>query len=613
MADTTIQTLEAYASILDESSERSKNASLKQHLYIHGTASQDVDTESGPVPTIAKQALMHKQAIPDAVVELSSQMANGRVYSTFEEALLLTELDSYFWMSPEGSGLGRVSLFKKTGIDSYEYSYSYASGADLDSLIRTGGVPDSDFEHLALEDSEGARFARLSIKRFDTIPFSIASLNNSTIIGDGEGAAPFYADDELAMVGPLEVRPASLPGIFILDTEGGVHNDLTSPYILAEPESPPSPFSEGLLFSPLIATGPIRDAVLYVENILPRRDQVSLVSASVFSTTTDAHSKGKTLTVSASLFGDSGVLTMRDIARPGDRRAMKLSLKHVPVQVPPKPVKILFIGDSIGNRQGGLFLRQYLVELGIVPTFIGTLPGSADAGNANDTNGELGECREGWETGDFTYAITDRVGKVTPGEESAYMELSKPLRWPINPFLRAATESDPVAIVRNGYVFDPAFYQARFDLDTPDIVINMLGTNNVRDRSAGTIYDHVLADDTLMHSQIKAAWPNAKIIRSIPGTAIDATRNSLWLSHYTPVIRAMQQAVENLNYSNLILAPLWAMTDPESGYAMSKSAPGADGFVKGNWADSTHPTGSSRLGLYAALAPFVAAAAINLI
>ncbi|MNP80986.1 hypothetical protein D3C76_1792300 [compost metagenome] len=55
------------------------------------------------------------------------------------------------------------------------------------------------------------------------------------------------------------------------------------------------------------------------------------------------------------------------------------------------------------------------------------------------------------------------------------------------------------------------------------------------------------------------------------------------------------------------------MTDPESGYAVPATAAATDGFISGDWADSVHPVGSSRYALYAALAPFVAAAAINLI
>lgn len=75
----------------------------------------------------------------------------------------------------------------------------------------------------------------------------------------------------------------------------------------------------------------------------------------------------------------------------------------------------------------------------------------------------------------------------------------------------------------------------------------------------------------------------------------------------------MQQAASNLAYSKLTIAPLWAMTDPESGYAVPSTAPGSDGFISGDWSDAIHPVGSSRSALYAALAPFVAAAAINLI
>ncbi|PZQ08477.1 MAG: hypothetical protein DI564_18305 [Rhodanobacter denitrificans] len=57
-------------------------------------------------------------------------------------------------------------------------------------------------------------------------------------------------------------------------------------------------------------------------------------------------------------------------------------------------------------------------------------------------------------------------------------------------------------MVRNGYVFDPAFYQVRFSFPTPDIVINALGTNDVRDRPVSTIYADVLDGESVIHSQI---------------------------------------------------------------------------------------------------------------
>jgi hypothetical protein len=607
---TEVAALEGYAGLMSEAAQTSTAAAAKLHEYVNGDALTDVATESGPLSSLAKQARLFEQALPDAVAILSAQQSSGTVYSTLLEGRTATALHQHFWVSPAGSGLTRVGLFQKTSDTTQVLVFTWATGNEVDSLVQPTTSTSAEVEHLALTDPEGGQVGRLTSERLETLPFRIES-GGPTVIGDGEGGALLYGDDEQIHLGGLEMRPASMPGIFVTDAECGVHQDLTG--LGAEDDSTLSPFANGLLFAPVLATGPLRDATLYVDGLLPDRSLVEQAVFSLSSSSGPACASGRSLSFNAERFGSAAVLSLRDRAQPSDHRFMKLTLKAVPVQNPVKPVNILFIGDSIGNRQGGVLLRQYLAELGIAPTFLGTLPGSASATDANDATGELGECREGWETGDFTYAITDRVGKVLPGEEAAYMDLSKTERWPINPFLRVATEADSVDIVRNGYVFDPAFYQQRFGLATPDVVIINLGTNDVRDRTAATIYDHVLANDTLMIQQIKAAWPNAKIIRSVPNTALNVTRGGLWLTHYTPLIRAMRQAASNLAYSKLTIAPLWAMTDPESGYAVPSTAVDGDGFIRGDWADANHPVGASRHGLYAALAPFVAAAAINLI
>ena len=53
---TDISALEAYAGQLSEAAARANAASGKQHVYVHGDDQTDVATESGPVPSLAKQA-----------------------------------------------------------------------------------------------------------------------------------------------------------------------------------------------------------------------------------------------------------------------------------------------------------------------------------------------------------------------------------------------------------------------------------------------------------------------------------------------------------------------------------------------------------------------------
>lgn len=589
------------------------------------------------------------------LADLSVQMSGAMIYLTTAAGLAGTVVDGFFSVlsvTAEGyvdlyQNVGGIAVFKKSYPSAEKVDEVDALGqanavavenlnnlvqssseklddvdvaaqssavavAKLNNLVQGFSAVSPEVEIMAITDEEGARHASLTSKRFQGPFFEVSSIDNATIVGDAEGAAVLYSDDQRTVVGELEMQHTDQPGIYITDGEAAILVD-GGGSASANLISVPSIFADGLLFAPVIATTEAYDTTLYIENLLVRREQLPSVIATIASTTTAESATGSRLKVNAARYGSTAVLNLRDSGVVNSRRLMNLSLKSVPVQVTPVSPKILLIGDSIGNRQGGYLLKQILQSLGLTPVFIGTIKGTSSPSSTTDTGGELGECREGWETGDFTMAVNDRAIIVPPGEEAAYLAMSKDLQRERNVFARASTGSDPESIVRNGYVFDPAFYQSRFGLDTPDIVINMLGTNDARSLPFDSVYDAVLSNDTIMHSQIRAAWPSTKIIRFVPGTAFNLDRNSNWRDGYTPVLRGMQKSAANRLDSKLTIAPLWAMTNPESGYSFSLGTPGVDGFSTSDWADPVHPIGGSRLELYRALAPYVAAAALNII
>jgi len=256
--------------------------------------------------------------------------------------------------------------------------------------------------------------------------------------------------------------------------------------------------------------------------------------------------------------------------------------------------------------------KSALEGWGYTPTFTGTLNGSSAASNALDDTGPLGECREGWETGDFTYSVKDRVRIVAPGDEAAYLAMPKNTKWPINPFLRVATGSDSPDIVRNGMVFDPAFYQSRFALETPTIVNITLGTNNVRDRPEADIASNYTSDVTLMITQIKAAWPSAKIILSCPGAPRDSTRDTLWIPKYVPIFKAMLQ-IRNAN-AGVEVFSVWGHVTQEAGYTIT--SPVTDpitGAVTGALGDAVHPLEATRQQMHIEYAKMMACYISNLL
>lgn len=541
-------------------------------------------------------------------------LASTGTYSTVAEGLAATSgsgTNNRFFTVPGTGGTFETRYRNDAGVAVAVGRLSSAEVVEKLSrmtMAYDGAAPEQLI--YALTNQEGEVVVEQTTQAYRTLNYTITSKNGVTTIGDVEGNALLHADKEGMIVGMMVQIYSDTPGWLVCNLEGEVLADLSGENGEASAEDP---LGSGLLFSPLLVTAQGYEQRIYTQNLLTKRQLAGKVVTSLASTSTSKTETGSPIRVPASSFGNTAILNLRGVDAPSARKFMSVQMRDVPVQSPTVPVKILLLGDSILNRQGGTLLKQVLIALGFAPTFIGTMRGSASATDAGAINGELGEAREGWETGDYTNAITDRALILPPGQESAYLAMSKLEQRDRNVFARAATGSDPAGIIRNGYVFDPAFYQSRFGLETPDIVINDLGTNNVRDRTAAEIYDGLLSDDTIMHGQIRAAWPNAKVIRFIPGTAINNDRNALWTSHYAQAIRAIQQSAANRADSKVVIAPVWALTNPEAGYAYDASTVGADGFASGDWSDAIHPIQASRLALFEALAPYVGAAAAGII
>lgn len=430
-----------------------------------------------------------------------------------------------------------------------------------------------------------------------------------------DGGVLLYQDEERTIVGPMEMGHTDVPGVYVVDTEGGVHAVLAGDALPSDTPAAAGPLSAGAFFSGTLVGAQGVLIGLHVPSLIAERLRGGEIVATLNSTTTPvAVSGGDGLSTTTDALGSAAQLVLRNRSNPAERLVRALSVKTVPVPaVAPTPIRVLYIGDSIGNRQGLLFLQNILSGWGYLPEWIGTLNSSSASNNANDTAGPLGECREGWESGDYTLAVNDRALIVEPGQEAAYLAMSKVDKWPRNPFVRAATGADSAGDVRNGYVMDFAFYQSRFSLQPPDVVVWAMGTNDVRDRTESEVYGAVNGNDALFYRRIKAAWPAAKIIRMVPGTAMDPAREAAWTSKYIPMFRAILDAAAGV--AGLTVAPTWAMTNQDAAYSFAAAPDPTTGFTSlpAGWTDAVHPPGALRIGLYQALAPYVAAAGINLI
>lgn len=91
-----IESLQAYAGQLAEAAAQAKDSAGKQHEYINGSATEDVLTESGLVPTIAKQVVLGQAKVTAALEEVASQLSGAMTYKTTEKGILSTQPGALF-------------------------------------------------------------------------------------------------------------------------------------------------------------------------------------------------------------------------------------------------------------------------------------------------------------------------------------------------------------------------------------------------------------------------------------------------------------------------------------------------------------------------------------
>ncbi|MDQ2488454.1 hypothetical protein RBI94_31140, partial [Pseudomonas putida] len=111
---TDISALEGYAGMLSEAAAQAKAASAKQEQYVEGGAWQDVETEGGMVPALAKQARLAGEKIDSALTDVAAQMAGAMVFATTAAGLAAVPANGFFSV-PSSSSDEYLVLYKKVG------------------------------------------------------------------------------------------------------------------------------------------------------------------------------------------------------------------------------------------------------------------------------------------------------------------------------------------------------------------------------------------------------------------------------------------------------------------------------------------------------------------
>lgn len=296
-------------------------------------------------------------------------------------------------------------------------------------------------------------------------------------------------------------------------------------------------------------------------------------------------------------------ITARDPGR-ADRyyRSVTRRLKTVPVSGSPAP-KIMVIGDSISNRQCAYYLNAYLTSWGYVPSFIGTMTGY---GASSETDGPLGEAREGWATGDFlnTQSDGDFTSILASGGEAAYLALPKEDQRLVNPFITGTTT------VGAGGTFNFGNYLSRFSLASPDVVVLNIGMNDVLELSTAAAAAITSNMGTIVAS-IRSALPSAVILLWITSSARDlSTGDTIVAGALGAAVRAVHDLGMTLRDggdANVHLVPTWAAMSQEVGWGLTTVSTDADSRVaRASISEVIHPVTPNRQAMFEMIAAAVA-------
>lgn len=274
-----------------------------------------------------------------------------------------------------------------------------------------------------------------------------------------------------------------------------------------------------------------------------------------------------------------GGLTDRRLSRTIETRISPASVSGAP--------KILMLGDSLTNYGVPRCVSDVLEEIGQAPVFIGKYNSANPGESSNTTGGPLAEGHSGWEFGDFTFAKTDRVTPLAPGEEATYEGLAKSGKIDFNTFLRAEVGSEPAA--RNGYVFDPEFWRTRWavDLETPDIVCINIGTNDARDNAPPATFAGVLDGLQVMVPAFRAAWPSAHLVFYYPPMARSVEGHNRAFEN-VGIVKTILAYIRDLNDANVTFSAAYAHASSAIGYRLSTVTTTAIGTVQATMEDSIH-------------------------
>lgn len=214
---TEVAALEAYAGQLSEAASKSTMLVEMQHQYIHENDQTDVLTESGPVPSLAKQARLGQEQVASALEDVAVQMAGAMVYEEKVSGLAGTVNGGYFSVVAEGSEEYLILYKNQAGVAVEVKRYPAA-----DALLAMRGLINYESESAApaWELTDANRFTLLKILLDGTLDMAgsqISSTGEGLELSDPNGFMLARLGARESNINGLVTQPLAEPGLEFVD------------------------------------------------------------------------------------------------------------------------------------------------------------------------------------------------------------------------------------------------------------------------------------------------------------------------------------------------------------------------------------------------------------
>lgn len=161
---TDISALEGYAGMLSEAAQLARASAEKQRDYVEADSATEIQTDNGPVPSLARQALLADRKIDLALQDVAVQMAGAMTYATLTAGLAVVPNDGFFSV-PSAASTEYLILYQNIAGVAVEKG-RYPSKAAVDNVLGLISPSASSPVVASIADVDGFELLQLSADGF---------------------------------------------------------------------------------------------------------------------------------------------------------------------------------------------------------------------------------------------------------------------------------------------------------------------------------------------------------------------------------------------------------------------------------------------------------------